>query len=87
MTFDVLDVVVDARPGSAIFGRVITSVLDDQLCTQVYIPRGFLHGFQAPMWSRMLSIGSTSFTLRTVMSRSDTTIPTSPSPGRHQQRS
>jgi len=43
----VLDVVVDARPGSATFGQVMTLLLDDQLCTQVYIPRGFLHGFQA----------------------------------------
>jgi dTDP-4-dehydrorhamnose 3,5-epimerase len=43
----VLDVVIDARPDSATFGRVMTYVLDDQVCTQVYIPRGFLHGFQA----------------------------------------
>jgi dTDP-4-dehydrorhamnose 3,5-epimerase len=43
----VLDVVVDARPGSETFGQVMTFVLDDQVCSQVYIPRGFLHGFQA----------------------------------------
>jgi dTDP-4-dehydrorhamnose 3,5-epimerase len=43
----VFDVVVDARPDSASFGQVMTFVLDDQDCTQVYIPRGFLHGFQA----------------------------------------
>jgi dTDP-4-dehydrorhamnose 3,5-epimerase len=43
----VLDVVVDARPGSATFGQVMTLVLDDQVCSQLYIPRGFLHGFQA----------------------------------------
>ena len=43
----VLDVVVDSRPESATFGRAMTFLLDDQLCTQVYIPRGFLHGFQA----------------------------------------
>lgn len=43
----VLDVVVDARPGSATFGAVRRFVLDDQVHRQVYIPRGFLHGFQA----------------------------------------
>jgi dTDP-4-dehydrorhamnose 3,5-epimerase len=43
----VLDVVVDARPDSATFGQVMTFRLDDQVCTQVYIPRGFLHGFHA----------------------------------------
>jgi dTDP-4-dehydrorhamnose 3,5-epimerase len=43
----VLDVVVDARPGSVTFGQVMTFLVDDQFCTQVYIPRGFLHGFQA----------------------------------------
>lgn len=43
----VLDVVIDARPGSATFGQLMTFLLDDQVCTQVYIPRGFLHGFQA----------------------------------------
>ena len=43
----VLDVVVDSRPGSATFAQVMTFVLDDQVCTQLYIPRGFLHGFQA----------------------------------------
>lgn len=43
----VLDVVVDARPGSPAFGQLETFVLDDQTGGQLYIPRGFLHGFQA----------------------------------------
>jgi dTDP-4-dehydrorhamnose 3,5-epimerase len=42
----VLDVVVDARPRSATFGQVMTFLLDDQVCTQAYIPRGFLQGFR-----------------------------------------
>lgn len=43
----ILDVVVDARPGSATFGQVRTFRLDDVEHRQLYIPRGFLHGFQA----------------------------------------
>lgn len=43
----VLDVAIDARPGSPTFGQMETFLLDDQLCRQVYIPRGFLHGYQA----------------------------------------
>ncbi len=43
----VLDVAIDARPGSPTFGQMETFLLDDQRCEQVYIPRGFLHGYQA----------------------------------------
>lgn len=43
----VLDIAIDARPGSPTFGRMETFLLDDQVCRQVYIPRGFLHGYQA----------------------------------------
>jgi dTDP-4-dehydrorhamnose 3,5-epimerase len=41
------DVVVDARPGSPTFGRWASFRLDDTTMRSVYIPRGFLHGFQA----------------------------------------
>jgi dTDP-4-dehydrorhamnose 3,5-epimerase len=41
------DVVVDARPGSATFGRWQAFRLDDEAMRSVYIPRGCLHGFQA----------------------------------------
>ncbi|HEU5035695.1 MAG TPA: dTDP-4-dehydrorhamnose 3,5-epimerase [Nocardioides sp.] len=42
----ILDVVVDARAGSPTFGRHLAVRLDDEeLCT-LYVPRGFLHGFQ-----------------------------------------
>ena len=43
----VLDVVVDVRVGSPTFGEMRTFLLDDQVHRQVYIPRGFLHGYQA----------------------------------------
>jgi dTDP-4-dehydrorhamnose 3,5-epimerase len=41
------DVVVDARPASPTFGRWAAFTLDDESLRSVYIPRGFLHGFQA----------------------------------------
>lgn len=43
----VLDVIVDIRPGSAGFGRSITVTLDDETFRHLYVPPGFLHGFQA----------------------------------------
>lgn len=41
------DVVVDARPDSPTFGRAAAFQLDDNLHWHLYIPPGFLHGFQA----------------------------------------
>lgn len=43
----VLDVVLDARPGSPTFGVVETFVLDDVDHRQVFVPGGCLHGYQA----------------------------------------
>jgi dTDP-4-dehydrorhamnose 3,5-epimerase len=43
----VLDVVVDARPTSATFGRHVALTLDDETFGHVFIPPGFIHGFQA----------------------------------------
>ena len=43
----VLDIAIDTRVGSPTFGKMETFLLDDQVCRQVYIPRGFLHGYQA----------------------------------------
>lgn len=42
----VLDVVLDARPGSPTFGAVETFVLDDIEHRQVFVPGGCLHGYQ-----------------------------------------
>ncbi|MEU0571014.1 dTDP-4-dehydrorhamnose 3,5-epimerase [Nonomuraea sp. NPDC005983] len=41
------DVLVDIRPGSPTFGRGHAVVLDDESFVALYVPPGFLHGFQA----------------------------------------
>ncbi len=42
----VLDVLVDARPNSSTFGRSAAFLLDDEVGRHLYVPPGFLHGFQ-----------------------------------------
>ena len=42
----ILDVIVDARPGSPTYGRHQAFRLDDEQFRMLYVPRGFLHGFQ-----------------------------------------
>jgi dTDP-4-dehydrorhamnose 3,5-epimerase len=41
------DVLVDARPASPTFGRQEAFHLDDEAFWHLYVPPGFLHGFQA----------------------------------------
>ncbi|WP_299570209.1 dTDP-4-dehydrorhamnose 3,5-epimerase [uncultured Williamsia sp.] len=41
------DVLVDIRPGSATFGAQQAFLLDDETFRHLYVPPGFLHGFQA----------------------------------------
>ncbi len=43
----VLDVCVDLRQNSATFGKHFSIVLDDKKRQQLFIPRGFAHGFLA----------------------------------------
>ncbi|NYD43083.1 dTDP-4-dehydrorhamnose 3,5-epimerase [Nocardioides panaciterrulae] len=42
----ILDVIVDARPDSPTFGQHQAFRLDDEDFCLLYVPRGFLHGFQ-----------------------------------------
>lgn len=41
------DVLVDARPSSPTFGEQFGVLLDDESFLTLYVPPGFLHGFQA----------------------------------------
>ena len=41
----VLDIVVDLRKDSETFGKHFSIILDDENFQQLYVPRGFAHGF------------------------------------------
>ncbi|SDN14046.1 dTDP-4-dehydrorhamnose 3,5-epimerase [Daejeonella rubra] len=42
---EVLDVAIDLRPGSQTFGMHFSVVLSDENKLQLFVPRGFAHGF------------------------------------------
>jgi len=42
---EVLDVAVDIREGSPTYGQVVTALLNETNKHQLFIPRGFAHGF------------------------------------------
>jgi len=45
ITGSVLDVIVDLRKDSKTFGQQFSIVLDDKKKQQLYVPKGFAHGF------------------------------------------
>lgn len=42
---EVLDIAVDIRPGSATYGQKVSVILNSENKNQLFIPRGFAHGF------------------------------------------
>lgn len=42
---DVLDIAIDIRPGSETFGKHFSVILSSENQKQLFIPRGFAHGF------------------------------------------
>lgn len=42
---EVLDIAVDVRPGSETYGQYVSVLLSTENNLQLFIPRGFLHGF------------------------------------------
>jgi dTDP-4-dehydrorhamnose 3,5-epimerase len=42
---EVLDIAIDIRPGSATYGEKVSVVLSAEKKNQLFIPRGFAHGF------------------------------------------
>ncbi|RZJ34207.1 MAG: dTDP-4-dehydrorhamnose 3,5-epimerase [Flavobacterium sp.] len=45
ITGEVLDVAVDIRPGSPTYGKYAAALLSEENMRQMFIPRGFAHGF------------------------------------------
>jgi dTDP-4-dehydrorhamnose 3,5-epimerase len=45
ITGEVIDVAVDIRPGSETYGKYVAAILSEENMKQMYIPRGFAHGF------------------------------------------
>ena len=76
----VLDIVVDIRKGSPTFGRNVAVELSGENKRQLFVPRGFAHGFV------VLSDDATTSTRRRMNVRSGSTIRNSASTGRFRRK-
>lgn len=56
LTAKVFDIITDARPDSKTFGTSTVVVLDPVAQNQLFVPRGFLHGFAVPRESESAAL-------------------------------
>jgi len=61
---EVLDVVVDLRPGSKTYGEYVSVLLSAENQKQLFIPRGFAHGFLVVSDTATFFTNATIFTIK-----------------------
>ena len=83
---EIFDVAVDLRRGSATYGRWVGVVLSAENRRQLYIPRGFAHGFQVLSEQAVFAYKRATCTTLRMRAVCATTMRTSASSGRDRTR-